>query len=90
MVANSMMLLALRSQLRDRPSFDVARRVPVGMDEAHPAFKRCTERFGLREALELIRSPEIAAALALLTRVLQAQRGRVETTGSLLPQTAGR
>uniref|UniRef100_A0A7C2BCY0 DUF1641 domain-containing protein n=1 Tax=Thermomicrobium roseum TaxID=500 RepID=A0A7C2BCY0_THERO len=90
MVANAMMLLGLLSQLRYEPFFDLAMRAPAVMNEAYPAFKQRTQRLGLREALELIRSPEIAAALELLVAVLRAQRGRTTETVAPLPRTPGR
>lgn len=90
MVANAMMLLGVLSQLRYEPFFDLAMRAPAVMNEAYPRFRRRTERLGLREALELIRSPEVAAALELLVAVLRAQRGHSSETVTPLPRTPGR
>ncbi|MCX2728422.1 hypothetical protein OO015_13075 [Thermomicrobium sp. 4228-Ro] len=89
MVANAMMLLGLLSQLRYEPFFDLAMRAPAVMNEAYPRFKRRADRLSVREALDLLRSPEVAAALELLVAVLRAQRGVTGDSVAPLPRTPG-
>jgi uncharacterized protein YjgD (DUF1641 family) len=76
MVANGMMVLGLLSELRYAPFFDLAMNAPGVMNEAYPRFRERTKGLSLREGMELIRSPELAAALELLVAILRAQRGR--------------
>lgn len=90
MIANAMMLLGVLSQLRYEPFFDLAMRAPAVMNEAYPRFQRRTERLGLREALDLVRSPEMAAALELLVSILRAQRGRAVQAVPPVPRTPRR
>ncbi|HZC99638.1 MAG TPA: hypothetical protein VFA46_05445 [Actinomycetes bacterium] len=90
MAANAMMLMGVLSQLRYEPFFDLAMQTPAVMNEAYPRFRRRTERLGLREAVNLLRSPEVAGALELLVSVLRAQRGKADHTAPPLPRTPGR
>jgi uncharacterized protein YjgD (DUF1641 family) len=90
MVANGMMLLGLLSELRYAPFFDLAMNAPAVMNEAYPRFRRRTERLGVREALGLMRSPEVAAALELMVAILRAQRGVGSQGTPPLPRTPGR
>jgi len=89
MVANVMMLLGLLSQLRYEPFFDLAMRSPAVMNTAYSEFKQRTQRLSLREAWELLRSPEVAAALALLVAVLRAQRGQSGEAVTPVPRMPG-
>jgi uncharacterized protein YjgD (DUF1641 family) len=90
MVANGMMLLGVLSELRYAPFFDLAMNAPAVMNEAYPRFRQRTERLSLREAVSLIRSPEVAAALELMVAVLRAQRGGGGQGAPPLPRTPGR
>lgn len=77
MVANVMMLLGLMSQMSYEPFFDLAMRTAPELDEGYRRFQAREERLGLREAVELMRTPEVAALLQTMVAVLRAQRGRV-------------
>ena len=90
MIANAMMLLGVLSQLRYEPFFDLAMRAPAVMNEAYPRFQQRTKPLGLREARDLMRSPEVAGALELLVAILRAQRGQTDQTAPPLPRTPGR
>ena len=87
MIANGMMLLGMLSELRYQPFFDLAMHAPAVMNEAYPRFRQRREKLGVREAIDLLRSPEIAALLELVVAVLRAQRG-AENTGR--PVSRGR
>ena len=89
MIANGMMLLGVLSELRYQPFFDLAMHAPAVMNEAYPRFRQRREKLGVREAIDLLRSPEIAALLELLVAVLRAQRG-AENTGRPVPRGRGR
>lgn len=90
MVANGMMLLGVLSELRYAPFFDLAMNAPAVLNEAYPRFRLRTQPLSLREAIGLIRSPEVAAALELLVAVLRAQRTGGGTDAPPLPRTPGR
>ena len=90
MIANAMMLLGVLSQLRYEPFFDLAMRAPAVMNEAYPRFQQRTKPLSLREARDLMRSPEVAGALELLVAILRAQRGQDGQTAPPLPRTPGR
>jgi uncharacterized protein YjgD (DUF1641 family) len=90
MIANGMMLLGVLSQLRYEPFFDLAMRAPAVMNEAYPRFQQRAKPLGLREARDLMRSPEVAAALELLVAILRAQRGQADQTAPPLPRTPSR
>lgn len=75
MVTNLMMLLGVLSQVSYEPFFDLATRTPPALDDGYRRFQKRQERLSLREALELMRSPEVAAALETMVAVLGAQRG---------------
>ena len=75
MVTNLMMLMGVLSQVSYEPFFDLATRTPPALDEGYRRFQNRQEKLGLREALEVMRSPEVAAALETLVVVLRAQRG---------------
>jgi uncharacterized protein YjgD (DUF1641 family) len=90
MIANGMMLLGMLSELRYQPFFDLAMHAPAVMNEAYPRFRQRRDKLGLREAIDLLRSPEIAAALELLVAVLRAQRGGSGETRPAFPRTSRR
>jgi uncharacterized protein YjgD (DUF1641 family) len=90
MIANAMMLMGVLSQLQYQPFFDLAMQAPAVMNQAYPQFKQRTRRLGLREAITLMRSPELAGALQLLVSVLRAQRGAADQAAPPLPRTPGR
>jgi uncharacterized protein YjgD (DUF1641 family) len=90
MIANGMMLLGMLSELRYQPFFDLAMHAPAVMNEAYPRFRQRRDKLGLREAIDLLRSPEIAGALELLVAVLRAQRGAQQDTGRPPRRTHGR
>ena len=76
MLANLMMLLGLLSQVSYEPFFDLATRTAPALDDGYRRFQERQEKLGLREAVDLMRSPEVAAALETMAAVLRAQRGR--------------
>jgi uncharacterized protein YjgD (DUF1641 family) len=90
MIANAMMLMGVLSQLQYQPFFDLAMRAPAVMNEAYPRFQERTRRLGLREAIGIMRSPEMAGALQLLVSVLRAQRGIADQAAAPLPRAPGR
>jgi uncharacterized protein YjgD (DUF1641 family) len=74
MVANLMMLMGLLSQVDYEPFFSLAMKAPDAVNSAYPTFEKRTEKLGLREAIELFRSPEVAGALEMLATVLRSLR----------------
>jgi uncharacterized protein YjgD (DUF1641 family) len=74
MVANLMMVLGLVSELAYEPFFDLAMNAPRAFDEGYAKFKERREKLSIREAVELMRSPEVAGALEAMVAVLRAQR----------------
>ena len=74
MVANLMMLLGLLSELAYEPFFDLAMNAPRALNEGYAKFKDRQEKLTLREALELMRSPEVAGVLEGMVAALRAQR----------------
>jgi uncharacterized protein YjgD (DUF1641 family) len=75
MVANLMMLLGTLGQLPYEGGFKLAMDAPEAIAKAYPRFLERTEPMKLREAIEILRSPDVAAALELLVAVLGSQRG---------------
>ena len=75
MVANLMMLLGLLSQISYQPFFDAAMKLPGAVNTAYPRFQSRQERLGVREAITILRSPEMAGLLQMMQAVLRAQRG---------------
>lgn len=61
------------------PFFSLAMRTPESLNAAYPTFEDRAERLQFGEALELLRSPEIAAALEMLVAVLRSLRPEVDT-----------
>jgi uncharacterized protein YjgD (DUF1641 family) len=74
MISNLMMLLGLLGQLPYEGGFKLAMDGPPAIAEAYPRFRERTEPMKLREAIEIIRSPDVAAALELLVSVVGSQR----------------
>jgi len=70
MIANMMMVMGTLSQLDYQPFFDLAMKAPAAMNDGYPVFQKRSEKLGLREALELFRSPEVAGALEMLVACL--------------------
>ena len=75
MVANVMMLMGVLGQLPYEGGFRLAMDAPQAISDAYPRFRDRTEPMKLREAIEILRSPDVAAALELLVSVLRSQRG---------------
>jgi uncharacterized protein YjgD (DUF1641 family) len=75
MVANLMMLMGTLGQLPYEGGFKLAMDAPEAIGDAYPRFRDRTEPMKLREAIAILRSPDVAAALELLIAVLRSQRG---------------
>jgi uncharacterized protein YjgD (DUF1641 family) len=76
MVANLMMLMGTLGQIPYEGGFKLAMDGPQAIREAYPQFRDRTEPMKLREAIEILRSPDVAAAMELMVAVLRSQRGR--------------
>lgn len=74
MVSNMMMMLGMMTQLRYEPFFNLAMDTPGVLNDAYPRFQEREDKLGLREAFDMMRSPEFAAALELMISVIRAQR----------------
>lgn len=74
MIANLMMLLGLLGQLPYEGGFKLAMDGAPAIAEAYPQFRDRTEPMKLREAIGILRSPDVAAALELLVSVMGSQR----------------
>jgi uncharacterized protein YjgD (DUF1641 family) len=74
MVANLMMLLGVLSQLPYEGGFKLAMEGGPAIEKAYPRFRERTEPMKLREAVQILRSPDVAAAIELLVSVLRSQR----------------
>ena len=75
MVSNLMMLLGTLGQIPYEGGFKLAMDGPEAIAKAYPRFRERTEPMKLREAIEILRSPDVAAAIELLVTVLRSQRG---------------
>ena len=75
MVANLMMLLGLLGQLPYEGGFKLAMDGPSAIRDAYPRFRERSEPMKLREAIEILRSPDVAAAMEMMVAVLRSQRG---------------
>jgi uncharacterized protein YjgD (DUF1641 family) len=75
MVANLMMLLGTLGQIPYEGGFKLAMDGPEAISEAYPRFRSRTEPMKLREAMQVLRSPDVAAAVELMVTVLRSQRG---------------
>ncbi len=82
MLANLVMLLGVLSQISYEPFFSIAMNVPTALDEGYAQLKERQKGLTLRELWQLLRSPEVAAALHTLIAVLRAQRQEMEQQGS--------
>lgn len=74
MVSNGMMVLGALSQIDYEPFFRTAMRLPPAVNEAWPSFRERRDRLSIREAMTLLRSPEIAGLLEMLVAVSRALR----------------
>jgi uncharacterized protein YjgD (DUF1641 family) len=74
MVTNLMMVLGMLSQLPYESTFRLAMDAPEALNEAYPRFRARTQPMSLREALRVVRSPDVAAAMEVLVTVLRSQR----------------
>jgi uncharacterized protein YjgD (DUF1641 family) len=74
MIANLMMLMGAVSQIDYAPFFAAAMDTPAAVNAAYPAFEQRTRKLGFGEAVEVLRSPEVAGALELLVAVLRSLR----------------
>lgn len=74
MVSNLMMLLGTLGQLPYEGGFKLEMDGPEAIGEAYPRFLERTEPMSLREAIHVMRSPEVAAAMEMLVSVLRSQR----------------
>ncbi len=75
MVANLMMLMGTLGQIPYEGGFKLAMDAPAAISEAYPRFRDRTEPMKLREAIHILRSPDVAAAMELMVAVLRSQRG---------------
>ena len=74
MVANLMMLLGTLGQIPYEGGFKLAMEGSEAINEAYPRFRERTEPIKLREAVAILRSPDVAAAIELVVTVLRSQR----------------
>ncbi|MFN8161781.1 MAG: hypothetical protein U0R52_12145 [Solirubrobacterales bacterium] len=75
MVSNLMMLMGTLGQIPYEGGFKLAMDGPEAIAEAYPRFRERTEPMKLREAIAILRSPEVAAAMEMMVGVLRSQRG---------------
>ncbi len=75
MVANLMMLLGTIGQIPYEGGFKLAMDGPPAISQAYPRFRERTEPMKLREAIRILRSPDVAAAMEMMVAVLRSQRG---------------
>jgi uncharacterized protein YjgD (DUF1641 family) len=76
MVANLMMLLGTLGQLPYEGGFKLAMEGGPAIEEAYPRFREREKPLSVREAVSILRSPDVAAAIELLVTVLRSQRGQ--------------
>ena len=74
MVSNLMMLMGTLGQIPYEGGFKLAMDGPEAISEAYPRFRERTEPMSMREAIAIMRSPDVAAALEMLVAVLRSQR----------------
>jgi uncharacterized protein YjgD (DUF1641 family) len=74
MVSNLMMLLGTLGEIPYEGGFKLAMEGGPAISEAYPRFRDRSEPMGLREAISVLRSPDVAAAIELLVAVLRSQR----------------
>jgi uncharacterized protein YjgD (DUF1641 family) len=75
MVSNLMMLMGTLGQIPYEGGFKLVMDAPEAIGEAYPRFRERTEPMKLREAVSILRSPDVAAAIELMVSVLRSQRG---------------
>ena len=75
MISNLMMLMGTLGQIPYEGGFRLAMDGPEAISEAYPRFRERTEPMKLREAISILRSPDVAAAMELMVSVLRSQRG---------------
>ncbi|MDR7414982.1 MAG: hypothetical protein QN193_10835 [Armatimonadota bacterium] len=81
MVANLMMLLGAVGQVRYEPFFRAAMHAPQAVNEKLDTLVGRSRPLRLMEAWDLLRSPEVAAALEVLVTALRAMRPPVQEGG---------
>jgi uncharacterized protein YjgD (DUF1641 family) len=74
MVTNLMMLMGTLGQLPYESTFKLAMDGGPALADAYPRFRDREERMKPREAIAILRSPDVAAAIELLTGFLRSQR----------------
>ena len=74
MVANLMMLLGTLGQLPYEGTFKLAMEGGPAVSDAYPRFREREEKMSVREAIRILRSPDVAAAMELMVAVLRTQR----------------
>jgi uncharacterized protein YjgD (DUF1641 family) len=74
MVANLMMLLGTLGQIPYEGGFKLAMEGPEAINDAYPRFRERTEPMSMREAVRVLRSPDVAAAIEMMVAVLRSQR----------------
>ena len=74
MIANMMMLLGLLSQLPYEGGFRLAMDGPEAIEGAYPRFRERQDPMRVREAIDILRSPDVAAAIEMMVAVLRSQR----------------
>lgn len=70
MVSNMMLMMWLMGQIRGEVMFNLANKAPPCMDEAYDEFRKPHKRMGLFEMMNIMRSPEFAAALKAMQKML--------------------
>jgi uncharacterized protein YjgD (DUF1641 family) len=75
MVANLMMLMGLLGQIPYEGGFRLAMDGPAAIADAYPRFRERSEPMKMHEAISILRSPDVAAALEMMITVLRSQRG---------------
>ena len=75
MVANLMMLMGLLGQIPYEGGFRLAMDGPAAIADAYPRFRDRSEPMKMHEAVSILRSPDVAAALEMMISVLHSQRG---------------
>jgi uncharacterized protein YjgD (DUF1641 family) len=85
MIANLMMLLGALSQIDYAPFFALATRTPDAVNAAFERLGTRNDKLGLREALALIRTPEVAAALQMSVDVLRSLKPRTTPMETVHP-----
>lgn len=70
MVSNIMLMMWLMGQVRGEVMFNLANKTPPCIEEAYDEFRKPHKRMGLFELINLMRSPEFAAALKATQKML--------------------